>query len=253
MTGILDPVTLIFFVVALVIFMRLFSVLGGRTGGEPPSYDSFHPNHGNREKDNGNVIPLPGHEQKREPLTASPGGERDNLEIDMKYIARSDSSDISEESRQRQENIVSVLKSVAAAAPSFEISRFIEGAKIAYEMIVTGFANGDRDTLKPLLSREVYSGFDKAIAERENNAQELQFQFIGIGSATIAGASLVDKVAQITVHFSSEVVSALRDRSGEIIDGSETHVSQVEDIWTFERNVTARDPNWLLVATRSPV
>ncbi len=235
MTGIMDPVTLIFLVIALVVFMRLFSALGKHTDNKPPGYDSFNrQSHRAERGDSGNVISLPG----------AQGAEEDAAK--MKRLE----DDLREMTGGRNK-VVKVLKDIGAATPAFEAGRFIAGAKMAYEMIVTGFAQGDRDTLKPLLSDDVYKGFDEAISAREENEQEMSFQFIGIRSAMIEDATLADKIAQIAVHFSSEVVSALRDRSGRIIDGNETQVTRVEDIWTFERNVTARNPNWKLVATRS--
>ena len=118
-------------------------------------------------------------------------------------------------------------------------------------MIVTAFAEGDRKTLRPLLSREVYDGFVGAISERESRAETIEFKFVGIDKAEITAADVKGSTVQVTVRFLSKLVSATHDKSGALIDGDPSHVGDVTDIWTFEREATARDPNWKLVATES--
>jgi predicted lipid-binding transport protein (Tim44 family) len=143
------------------------------------------------------------------------------------------------------------LRAIAAADRSFDAAAFANGAKAAYEMIVTAFAEGDRKTLRNLLSREVYDGFVSAISQRESRGETIEFKFVGIDKAEITEASLKSTTAQVTVRFVSKLVSATHDKSGKVIDGDPLHVGDVTDIWTFARDVNSRDPNWKLVATES--
>ncbi len=118
-------------------------------------------------------------------------------------------------------------------------------------MIVTAFAQGDRRTLKGLLSREVYEGFEAAIRERESRGETIETRFISIDKADIAAAELRGRVAQVTVRFVSQLISVTRDRSGAVIEGSPDKVTDVTDVWTFARDLSSRDPNWKLVATEA--
>jgi predicted lipid-binding transport protein (Tim44 family) len=119
------------------------------------------------------------------------------------------------------------------------------------EMIVTAFAAGDRRQLRNLLSREVFDGFDAAIGERERKSETAETRFVSIDGSTITAAELRNKTAQITVRFISKLVSATRDRSGAVIDGSADKVTDVTDVWTFARDISSRDPNWKVVATEA--
>jgi predicted lipid-binding transport protein (Tim44 family) len=118
-------------------------------------------------------------------------------------------------------------------------------------MIVTAYASGDRRSLKNLLSPEVYEGFEAAIAEREGRGEAVDTRFVSIDTAEIIGAEQRGGVAQITVRFVSQLISATRDRAGTVIDGSPEKVTEVTDVWTFARDVASRDPNWKLVATEA--
>ena len=120
---------------------------------------------------------------------------------------------------------------------------------MAYEMIVTAFAQGDRKTLKPLLSKDVYEGFAEAIAEREKAGETIETQIVGIDKADIVGATLQGRRASITVKFQSQMITVKRNSDGGVIDGDERTVQPITDVWTFDRDVTSRDPNWRLVAT----
>ncbi len=134
-------------------------------------------------------------------------------------------------------------------APDFDAKHFLTGAKAAYEMIVTAFAEGDRRTLKGLLSREFFENFDSAITDREQRGETVESRFVAIESATMSAAEMRDKTAQVTIHFVSQLVSVTRAKDGSVVAGSADKVTDVNDIWTFARDVTSRDPNWKLVAT----
>ncbi len=143
------------------------------------------------------------------------------------------------------------LDAIVASDSGFDAQHFITGARAAYEMVVTAFAAGDRRQLRGLLSREVYDGFDAHIGERESRGETLETKFISIDSSTITAAEFRNRTAQITVRFVSKLVSATRDRSAAVIDGSAEKVTDVTDVWTFARDVSSRDPNWKVVATET--
>jgi predicted lipid-binding transport protein (Tim44 family) len=118
-------------------------------------------------------------------------------------------------------------------------------------MIVTAFANGDRKTLKDLLSRDVYDGFERAIVERERRGEKVETTFVSIDRADIAAVEVRGTSAQITVRFLSKLITATRDAAGAVVDGSPDVVVDVTDVWTFARTLGSRDPNWQLVATEA--
>jgi predicted lipid-binding transport protein (Tim44 family) len=143
------------------------------------------------------------------------------------------------------------LDEVAKIEPSFDARGFVEGAKGAYEMIVTAFAQGDRKTLKGLLSREVFEGFERAIAERERRGEKAETTFVSIDRAEMTAVEVRNRVAQVTVRFLSKLITATRDAGGRVVDGSPDAVADVTDVWTFARTLGTRDPNWQLVATEA--
>ena len=134
---------------------------------------------------------------------------------------------------------------------SFDPKHFVDGAKQAYEMIVTAFAEGNRKVLKDLLSKEVSEGFASAISDRESRAEQIDQSFVGINKADIVEAEVKGGLAQLTVKFFSQLISATRDKSGAVISGDPQKIKEVTDIWTFAREKSSRDPNWRLVATQS--
>ncbi|MEX0852106.1 MAG: Tim44/TimA family putative adaptor protein [Bauldia sp.] len=232
----MDITTIIFLAIAVVIFLRLRNVLGRRTGSERPPFDRYS----RREPQPGaageTVINLP------RPTTARDARTPDietAAEERIKVIAPAGSS------------LHQALKSVAVADRTFDPDAFSAGARTAYEMIVTAFAEGDRKILKQLLSKEVYDGFVAAIGQRESRGETIEFKFVGIDRAEITGANAKGNTVQITVRFLSKLISATRDKSGKVTDGDPVHVGDVTDIWTFARETASRDPNWKLVATES--
>jgi predicted lipid-binding transport protein (Tim44 family) len=237
MTGFVDIYTIIFLVIAVVVVLRLRGVLGKRTGHERPPFDPY------TRRDtappataDSNVIGLPPRPEARNAPPAEIGAAAEER---IKTIAPDGSP------------LNAGLKAVAGADRTFDPKEFIAGAKSAYEMIVTAFAEGDRKTLKQLLSREVFDGFVQAITQREARNESIDFKFVGIDKADITGASLKGGSAQITVRFLSKLISATRDGGGKVIDGDPVKVGDVTDIWTFARETASRDPNWKLIATES--
>ena len=143
------------------------------------------------------------------------------------------------------------LDAIANADTNFDAKHFLTGARAAYEMIVNAYAEGDRRTLKNLLAREVYDGFESAIAEREKRGETVESRFVSIDNADITAAELRGRNAQVTVRFQSKLVSVTRDKDGNVIDGNAERVTDITDVWTFARDVTSRDPNWKLLATEA--
>jgi predicted lipid-binding transport protein (Tim44 family) len=223
-----DLVTLFFLVAAVVIFWQLRSVLGRRTGNEKPPADVF----GDRAKDN-----APNGDDDRVVTLARPEGEDRFAAIDAFSPAGTP--------------LNQQLRDVAQVDPSFVPKEFLNGARAAYEMIVTAFASGDRGMLKGLLSSEVYDGFDAAITERERSGSVMKFTFVGIDKAEITSAGVKGHEEQITVRLFSHLISATYDKMGELVEGDAEAVVEVNDIWTFARDTRSRDPNWKLIATES--
>ena len=143
------------------------------------------------------------------------------------------------------------LDAIAETDKTFDANHFIAGARAAYEMIVGAFAAGDRRALKNLLAREVYDGFDAAIRERETKGETVESRFVSLETAEIIGAEMRGSTAQVTVRFVSQLITATRDKSGNVVEGNPDKVTDVTDVWTFARDLTSRDPNWKLVATEA--
>jgi predicted lipid-binding transport protein (Tim44 family) len=239
-----DIYTIIFLALAVFIFLRLRSVLGQRTGRERPPYDPFSardPVRGGPKdsvKDgvkDSNVVNLPGRSAETADKPSVPVEPTDR----WKGITETGSS------------LAASLDAVAAADPGFDAKHFLTGARAAYEMVVTAFAEGDRRSLKNLLSREVFEGFDAAVSERETKGEKMETRFVSIDNADILSAEQRGKSAQITVRFISKLISVTRDNAGAVIDGSPDKVTEVTDVWTFARDVSSRDPNWKLIATEA--
>jgi predicted lipid-binding transport protein (Tim44 family) len=133
---------------------------------------------------------------------------------------------------------------------SFDPNRFLEGAEAAFGMIVEAFARGDRGTLKPLLSEEAYAGFDQAIAAREAAGETQRTELRSVEESGIEAAELRGSVAEITVRLVTDQINLVQARDGSIVSGAEA-VTEMTDVWTFQRDVTSSDPSWRLVGSTS--
>jgi len=235
MRDVFDIYTIIFLALAVFIFLRLRSVLGQRTGRERPPYDPYSARDTVRSPATDKVVALPsrGGEAAPTPTEAADPAER------WKGVAQPGSA------------VAAGLEAIAAEDKSFEAQHFIAGARAAYEMIVIAFAEGDRRTLKNLLSRDVYDGFETAIREREGRGETVESRFVSIDASDVTAAELRGRNAQVTIRFVSQLISATRDRDSKVIEGSPERVTEVTDVWTFARDVSSRDPNWKLVATEA--
>jgi predicted lipid-binding transport protein (Tim44 family) len=143
------------------------------------------------------------------------------------------------------------LNEIRRADPSFDPSRFLEGARVAFEMIVTAFAKGEKADLRPLLSDEVFQQFATAIDERVAAKETLETRILRLDSADIVEAGLAGRSAQMTVKLVSKQINVTRAMDGSIVDGDPERPIEKTDYWTFARDTRATDPNWALVATTS--
>ncbi len=238
MQDVFDIYTIIFLALAVFIFLRLRSVLGQRTGRERPPYDPYSARDAVRGSAGDKVVTLPPRvvEQAAKP-NDKPGEPAEPPADRWKAIATPGSA------------VAAGLDAILAADKSFDPRHFLTGARAAYEMIVVAFAQGDRRTLRDMLSKEVFDSFDGVIAERDGRGETAETRFVSIDTTEITAAELRGRTAQITVRFVSQLVSVTRDKAGNVTEGNPDKVTDVTDIWTFARDVTSRDPNWKLVAT----
>ncbi len=234
---------LLFAMVAAFLFLRLRSVLGRRTGQERQRPNPFAPRapeqrpgprpgtlddiaRGEARSDpRGDVVrPLPA---PREPVRAPLAG-------------------------ASATPLATALAEIKLADPSFHEDTFLGGARVAFEMIVEAFARGDLATLRPLLADDVYEKFAGAIKSRQASDETLETTLNGIRILDIIEARMDGRTAIVTVKVVSDQINVLRDRAGTVLDGDVTKPVEVVDLWTFSRNTRARDPNWTLIATRTP-
>ena len=218
---------LILAIFAAFLVFRLRSVLGRRMGNERP--------------------PLEPPEQRGGPRPA-PTAENGNEE-NVVALPERKSDDVFIE--QAEGALGENLRKIRTADSSFNSESFVEGGSAAFEMIVTSFATGDRETLRPLLSDEVYENFAGAIVERADQGNTMEMTLVGISSSEIIEASMDGRVAFVTIKFVTEQIEVTRDSGGDVIEGDPTLMTPVTDIWTFARNTRSRNPNWTLVATEA--
>ncbi len=224
MFSVMDPLNLVLLIVVAIVAWRLWGVLGTRTGLEKPPM-VFTPT-----------------VEKSKSTAAEPALQGEILEPEgKKPVWFGHATEGSE--------IANGLDAIANRTPGFTASSFIRGSNAAYEMILEAYAKSDKTALKPLLSKELYDSFAAAIDARKAEGHGMTFQFVGVKSSTIKRAELIATKAQIEVDFAAEMISATLDKSGDVLDGDSKSIRTVTDLWTFERDVTSKDPNWKLIAT----
>lgn len=235
MGEILDFPTLIVIVVAIVVLLRLRSVLGTRTGNERPPSVRYESISRTRPDNDDTVVPLPVRKTPQDAAEAERAQRKLDAEIEKYSSGRTEIED--------------GLRAISQVDPGFSPKQFLEGAKSAYEMIVSAYAAGDRKSLRNLLDKDVFDSFDAAITEREAAGQTVDFTFVGLSNIEFVEAELDKRNAVVTLRIDAEVVSITKDREGEIVEGTPGQVVAIADEWTFVRNTRSRDPNWKLVAT----
>ena len=206
----------LFAMVAAFLVLRLRSALGKRTGHQRPR----------------SITPPPD-----DRVSEPPAADRD---------AAAEDDDVDPD-----DPISQGIANIRNADRAFVPDEFLQGARGAFEVIVQAFAEGDADTLRDLLSEDVYENFNDAIEQRKADGHVLETTIIGTRSAQIVEADLVGGDASVTVEFLTEQINVTRDSESRILEGDPTHVNEITDIWTFRRDVKSRDPNWKLVETRS--
>ncbi len=207
--------------IAGVVLFRLYTVLGRRTGNERPPGEGYL---------RGGPVLSP-----REAENAAGGSTKGSL-------ASPD---------RPSDPVASGLFDIGLADRSFDKDHFLKGAKAAYEAILMAFAAGDRDSLKPLLSPDVFEAFEAVIKRRELAGEKASLTLVGFSEVKIIAASLKSSIAEITLAFGARLLSFTADKNGTVIEGDPKAVQDVTDVWSFTRDVRAHDPNWLLVATSS--
>jgi len=202
--------------IALFVGLRLYAVLGQRTGHEQQP------------------VTRPEAKPEAKPAVAAPDASPSTPEsTGLAY----------------EQGAASGIRAIISADPSFDVARFVEGAQSAYRMVLEAFWKGDREELGWLAGPEVRDAFIEAIDARETEGHVLENRLVAIERASIDDARLSGKVAEIDVRFDAYIAAVTRDKDGALVAGSMSDAVQTNDIWTFRRNLASKDPNWLLVET----
>lgn len=215
----MTPEMIILALLAGFLGLRLYSVLGKRTGHEQEP------------------LPRQVEESPRAPVAQQQPNEdkrTDVAQIGDVPAAASASRD---------------LAAIAAADREFDPARFVEGAKSAYKMVLDAFWSGDRETLQYLTDDDVGKSFIDAIDAREERGETLEHRLVRIEEAKITEADYRRPIARVTLQFDADIAALVRDKDGNVIGGSMTDAVEAHDVWTFQRDLTSNDPNWTLVET----
>lgn len=219
------PVDLILFaMVAAFLVLRLRSILGRRTGFERPA----------------------------DPLDARPGAEPRPIEAPVEPMAQPMGPTARIALPPAGSPAAEALDRITAQDPGFSARSFLEGAQGAFAMIVESFAKGDRETLRGLLSPDVFGDFDAAIDARVQANERQTTRIEAMREAELVEVDLKESVATLTVRFVTDQVNTTHDASGQVVAGSDVPTETI-DLWSFSRDLSSPDPTWLLVATRSAV
>ena len=196
--------------------LRLYAVLGKRTGHEQP-------------------LPKPAEDR----VVAAPLPRT----IDVTPEAREPAA------KPFEAGAESGIRAIVAAEPGFAVTRFVDGAQAAYRMILEAYWAGDEKTLADLVEPNVVEAFGTAIAERATAGHVLENRLVSIERATIVSAGLVGREARITMRFDADIAAVTRDGEGNVVAGSTSDAVETHDVWTFARTLKSADPNWKLADT----
>jgi Uncharacterized protein conserved in bacteria len=211
-------VIVILALVALFIGLRLYSVLGERTGHEQqPILKPADPD--------ARVEPRPSQPSPAAPVAAEAG--------DMAFVPTAGPG----------------VRAILAADPAFDVARFLDGAKAAYTLILDAFWKGDLDVIRPHVDPHVYETFAGAVEQRKKDGLVLDNRLVAIEQAVISEATADKSVATITVRFEADIAAVTRNGQGDVVAGSLSDAVQTHDLWTFRRDLSTHDPNWLLIET----
>lgn len=210
-------VIVILALVALFIGLRLYAVLGERTGHEQPILKPADP-----EARLDQPMPV----APREAAKANESG-------DLAYLPMAGPG----------------VRALLAADPNFDVGRFLEGAGSAYRMILEAFWKGELDAIKPHVAPHVYETFADAVEQRGKDGHTLDNRLVALEPPVITEAAVENGAAIVTVRFEADIAAVTRNAEGEVVAGSMSDAVQTRDAWTFRRDIQSRDPNWLLIET----
>lgn len=205
--------------VALFIGLRLYSVLGERTGHEQPILKPADPDADAR------MEPRPAARAAASSMPSEPD--------ELAYLPTAGPG----------------VRALLAADPSFDVARFLEGSKGAYRLILEAFWKGDIEAMRPYVDAHVFETFAAAVEQRAKDGLTLENRLVAIDQALVAGAEIERSVALVTVRFEADIAAVTRNSAGEVVAGSLSDAIQTRDRWTFRKDISSRDPNWLLVET----
>ena len=210
---------IVLFAIAAFLLFKLRSVIGTRTGFEPPS------------------TPAGRGADRAGPEAARPTEEDDEIEAAAM--------------RALDEDARAAMAEIRKVEPGFSLEEFLHGARAAYEMILTAYEEGDRATLQDLLTPDVYAAFEGVIASRERDGLKVDSRFIGVRDLKVDSLRFDDDTAEadLTLRFVGEMITAVRDAEGRIVEGDPNEIRRQTDVWTFSRVMGSPNPNWLLSAT----
>ncbi|MCT8002767.1 Tim44/TimA family putative adaptor protein [Sphingomonas sanguinis] len=203
--------------VALFLALRLYSVLGKRTG----------------------------HEQQPLPRSADDRP----LPVTLPRTTEAAQGTVAVVNRNIDPRAEQGLRSVISGEPGFDVTQFLGGAQAAYRMTLEAFWKGDEDALADLVEADVLAAFSEAIEQRREAGQTLDNRLIRVDSAKIVDAQVEGRQARITVRFDADIAAITRDAEGHVIAGSLSDAVETHDVWTFARTLKSGDPNWKLVDT----
>jgi predicted lipid-binding transport protein (Tim44 family) len=211
-------VIIILALVALFIGLRLYSVLGERTGHEQQP-----------------ILKPADPEAVVEPRIAQPSVVQSSATDagDLAYLPTAGPG----------------VRALLAADPTFDVAKFLEGAKSAYQMVLDAFWKGDAAGLRPFVDDHVFETFSSAIQQRENEGLVLDNRLVNVEQTLITAASADHNLAVVTVRFEADIAAVTRNKDREVVAGSLSDAVQTRDLWTFRRQIGSRDPNWLLIET----
>jgi predicted lipid-binding transport protein (Tim44 family) len=222
--------------VAVFLVARLYKVLGRRTGHEQPR-DPFA-GAANDDQRRDTVVPLP---------------ERSGARSEEPVVSTAPAGTVPSPAADQGGNPLQAgIARIRSADPQFDPNMFLAGARAAFEMVISAYAKGDAAALRPLLNDEVFQNFSNAIKGRQQARETLDTTLVAVTAADLIEAELQGRNAVATVKIVSDQINVTRDASGRVVEGDPSVVASVTDIWTFSRNTRSRDPNWTLIATRSP-
>jgi len=202
--------------VALFIGLRLYAVLGERTGHEQPIL----------KPDPEARLDQPVHAAPREQAATNDGA-------DMAFLPTAGPG----------------IRAILAADSGFDVARFLEGAGAAYRMILEAFWKGDLDAIRPHVDAHVYETFASAVEQRSKDGHTLDNRLVALEQPVITEAALENGAALVTVRFEADIAAVTRNADGEVVAGSMSDAVQTRDRWTFRRDISSADPNWLLIET----